>query len=76
MKRAVFDRILNYVQPFEAGDRVKIKGTNKVATVVEIVSDYDRIKWQGMTPYFIAYKADGDTQEYLANYKQLRKRRK
>jgi hypothetical protein len=69
-KQVVFERSLrgcNYKQ----GSRVKLRGTNRKGTVLEVIADIESINWTKNKPHYIAVHFD-DGQYGLCNPGQLR----
>lgn len=75
-KQHVFTRVYGNCPLFQ-GDRVKVRGTNKEGTVIDVLNslELDQVKWDKNRPHFIVVKLDGTDKEYLAHPSQLRKRR-
>ena len=75
-KQHTFNRVFGNCVLFK-GDRVKLKGSNKEGTVIDVLTslELDQVKWDKNRPHFIVVKFDGTDKEYLAHPSQLRKRR-
>lgn len=47
-------------------DRVKIKGSSMLGTIIEIEKDINKIKWQGTRALFICVAVDKTGEGYFA----------
>jgi len=69
-KEAILKRAL-YGCRFKVGDRIKVRGTPLLGTVVELLEDVDSIPWENNRPQFIQIELD-DGVHKMAHTAQLK----
>lgn len=71
-KELVFRRAMRGCT-FKEGDTVKIKGTPKRGTLIQIIYDINDILWVRNRPYFLEVEIPGDEENMLYHPSQLKR---
>jgi hypothetical protein len=69
-KEAILKRALLGCR-FKPGDRIKVRGTPFIGTVVELLEEVHVIPWRNNSPQFIHIELDGGTHQ-MAHTSQLK----